>query len=210
MVNVCCVPECKTGYKSCKTQEKIALFRFPKQEELQQRWLKAIPRQNWNSSHRVCAKHFHEDDIQRVSIDTRGRTLHELKCPHLKPTATPMIFSKLPNYLSKPLPVPRPTSASTASSRHDAESIRIERQNQELLRQDIFDDFESFKIKLKDMVLPDGYVTVLGEKVVQFHYIQCNDDPTAAPKLLVSATLTDNLVFKAYVSSVLQIYINIS
>ena len=65
MVNTCCVSGCKTGYKSHKNHPKIASFQFPLEEFLKNKWLKSIPQKNWtlSSSHRVCAKHFHESDL---------------------------------------------------------------------------------------------------------------------------------------------------
>ena len=66
MVNTCCVPECKSGYKSAKSQnEKIQLFRFPTDASLQKQWISSIPRSNWKltANHRVCSKHFTPDDF---------------------------------------------------------------------------------------------------------------------------------------------------
>ena len=81
MVNTCCVPGCKTGYKTSrmtaksKKSEKYTLFRFPQEEGLQEQWLKAIPRQKWklNKCHKVCAKYFQDNDFQVVSSDQKHR-----------------------------------------------------------------------------------------------------------------------------------------
>ena len=64
MVNSCCVPGCRTSYKSNKSFKKVALFKFPTDIELCNKWVKAIPRKNWKScnSHRVCAKNFCKED----------------------------------------------------------------------------------------------------------------------------------------------------
>ena len=95
VINTCCVTGCKTGYKSVKTAEKIALFKFPN-EELRNRWKKSISRQNWivNDNHKVCAKHFCEDDFIRISSDSKmNRRVHRdsqiLTRLRLKPTAVP-------------------------------------------------------------------------------------------------------------------------
>ena len=57
MVYTCCVPECNTGYRSAKNVEKIAMFRFPSDEEFCHKWIEAIPRKNFNvtNSTRICA-----------------------------------------------------------------------------------------------------------------------------------------------------------
>ena len=66
MVNTCCVPSCNSGYKSSKNPEKVALFKFPKDESLKNKCIKAIPRKTWtvNNSHRVSTNHFGESDFQ--------------------------------------------------------------------------------------------------------------------------------------------------
>ena len=81
MVNTCCVPECKTGYKSHKNHPKIALFQFPSKEVLKNKWLKSIPRKNYtlSSSPRVCAKHFHENDLITKSTNIFNNFLNKQK-----------------------------------------------------------------------------------------------------------------------------------
>ena len=71
MVYTCCVPECNTGYRSAKNVEKIAMFRFPSDKEFCRKWIKAIPRKNFNVTNatRICAKHFTEDDFETTSTD---------------------------------------------------------------------------------------------------------------------------------------------
>ena len=105
--------------------------------------------------------------------------------------------------MSKPTPKPQSTSASTASARFNAENDRIKQQILELLRQDAIENFASFKSKLKKLVLPSGYVTVMKDKVVEFRNIALLPDETTAPKLLTSIIVTDNLKVKAFVTSVL-------
>ena len=75
MVFTCCVPGCNTGYKSSNSLQKIALFKFPMQDDMKQKWLKSIPRQNWvlSSSHRVCKLHFSNSDFVEESCDQKTR-----------------------------------------------------------------------------------------------------------------------------------------
>ena len=108
MVYTCCVPNCRTGYKSEKSNEKIQLFRFPINHKLKQDWIRAIPRQNWTVtfSHRVCAKHFASDNFDTISRDLKtsrklNRDSEKLKRLRLKPNAIPHIFPNLASYLSK-------------------------------------------------------------------------------------------------------------
>ena len=73
MAFTCCVPECNTGYCSSQAVEKVAVFRFPKNDKLCQKWIKAISRKSWlpEDNHKVCAKHFNVDDFKITSSDTR-------------------------------------------------------------------------------------------------------------------------------------------
>lgn len=66
MVRSCCVVGCETGYKNNK--EIVSTFAFPKNEVLQKKWIKAIPRKNLTVSKNtaVCAKHFTDDQIIRT------------------------------------------------------------------------------------------------------------------------------------------------
>ena len=47
MVNSCCVPECKSGYKSSKKSEPIPLIKFPQNDVLRLKQIKAILCKNW-------------------------------------------------------------------------------------------------------------------------------------------------------------------
>ena len=106
MVNVCCVPGCKTGYKCTKTShqssEAIPIFKFPVDPILKKKWIYAIPRQDWTVSpnHRVCVKHFTENDVIKTSTDQRkdradARPTKNLQRLHLKPNVIPHIFQSI-------------------------------------------------------------------------------------------------------------------
>ena len=86
MVNSCCVLSCNPGYKSNKNSEKVALLKFPKEECLKSKWIRAISRTNWmvNGSHRICAKHFSESDFPVTSQDLKSRRCRARSTPNLK------------------------------------------------------------------------------------------------------------------------------
>lgn len=44
MPNTCCVTNCNGNYNA---ENKVCIFSFPKDEELLQKWIKAIPRENF-------------------------------------------------------------------------------------------------------------------------------------------------------------------
>ncbi|XP_075726173.1 uncharacterized protein LOC142767815 [Rhipicephalus microplus] len=106
----CCVPGCRSGYRSCT--EKASLFCLPSDREQRDRWKRAIPRQetgafNFESKAvRVCEKHFDTTDIIRADefrISGQSVLLQREK-PKLRVGAIPRIFENLLAYLTKPKP----------------------------------------------------------------------------------------------------------
>ena len=144
MVNTCCVPGCKTSYRSVQSDHvKTAIFQFPKYEELRRKWIRAIPRQDWvpTNSSRVCDKHFHQKDFNMTSTDSHRnrRTAREsqaLERPRLDPSAIPQVFPNLPSYFSSSAPVSR-SGKSTSSARTQSENVRIENMNKDFLGQQV-------------------------------------------------------------------------
>ena len=64
MVNKCCVPNCKSGYRS--SVGKFATFKFPKDQELRNTWIRSIPRDFNISKHTVvCELHFEKHLINK-------------------------------------------------------------------------------------------------------------------------------------------------
>lgn len=97
----CCVPGCRSNYDN--TLERVKTFQLPSEKELFDKWVKSIPRKDWNPSKTnvVCIKHFTEDCvITSYSYNYNGekRTFYYDK-PHLKPGSCPTIFSGLPTHL---------------------------------------------------------------------------------------------------------------
>ena len=208
MVNTCCVPACNSGYRSNKNGKKVALFQFPINSELRDKWYRAIPRQNWkvSKSHKVCAQHFHESDFKTISTDTcstrrKSRSTLKLQRVHLKPDAVPKIFPSLPKYLSSPLPTMRATSSTSSSFRREKDNIILQKQNADFLIQDSFSDFSSFRSKMKNAVLPFGYTSVYSASSAQFYFVKNDDSYKVAPELVVSVIISSELQIKAFVFS---------
>ncbi|KAG8180952.1 hypothetical protein JTE90_024701 [Oedothorax gibbosus] len=102
MVNTCVVPGCRGNYDK---NEKVTLFRFPKDKFQLQKWVSTIPRENFTPSKhsRVCLRHFKEEEIRRhTEAFENGQKLSvALQQPRLKDGAVPVIFPGSPKYLSK-------------------------------------------------------------------------------------------------------------
>nr|CAI5849772.1 unnamed protein product [Callosobruchus analis] len=105
MVNRGCVPNCTGNYKS--SGRNVHIFKFPKDEDLHEKWLRSIHRESFQISDDtvVCHLHFVETDILHTTSEVdwkTGKTLTvNLKKPKLKPNAIPSIFPNAPSYLSK-------------------------------------------------------------------------------------------------------------
>ena len=70
MPEKCCVPGCRGNYEATAEyeEEKVSVFRFPKDPELRVKWIRLIPRQNLTVHDKtvVCEKHFAQHFILRV------------------------------------------------------------------------------------------------------------------------------------------------
>ena len=205
MVFTCCIPGCNTGYRSNASKEKISLYKFPKDENMRQKWIRAIPRKDWipTDSHRVCAKHFHKDDFVVASADSKinrrnSREKNSLQRKRAKPEAIPRIFAGLPSYLSTSAASERSTSCSS-SARVTRENTLITNHNNEFLMKDNVENLKMLKDKLKDEILPEGFTTITSEESIQFHYIYCSPNPKEAPDLPISLTITSDLIVHAYI-----------
>lgn len=111
MPSRCSVTGCDSNYESSlKGKQKgpgISVFKFPKNEERKQSWIRAIPRKDLLStdSSVVCQLHFQPDDIilyDKQLLSDESFKQQPLRRPRLKDTAIPSIFPNLPGYLTKP------------------------------------------------------------------------------------------------------------
>ena len=136
MVFSCCVPNCFVGYKRRKNPNATAdnrsssasVFRFPSDKTMRERWIRAIPRLNFNpcDNHRVCSEHFSSYDFITSSGDTnstRNKNSSCLKRLRLKPSAVPHIFPNCPSYLS---------SVSTPRRNKSSSTSRLQKQNERI------------------------------------------------------------------------------
>ena len=74
MPSTCCVPECKSGYRS-DSSENIKLSKVPIEKKRHELWLSSIPRE-WDpdidissAGIYVCEKYFNDDDFQTDRTD---------------------------------------------------------------------------------------------------------------------------------------------
>ena len=208
MIYTCCIPGCKTGYRSAKNETKIATFSFPTNEEQKQKWIAAIPRKDWQvtKNSKVCAKHFVDSDIENQSKDyhekrREDRPSQSLKRLRLKPGAIPRIFPNLPEYLSTTKSLER-SKGSTSTARRSKQNLLLQQNAEKMFVQDCIDSFEMLKLKLEgDFILPEGYIYAFKENCCLFYFIQNSDDINDAPQLLGSVFVSHSLNVTAFMSS---------
>ncbi|XP_040574789.1 uncharacterized protein [Lepeophtheirus salmonis] len=129
ILNTSAAFEKRTGYRKTKGSEhnsdsttnelKHRLHIFPKNEELKDKWIRAIHRENFvpTKNARVCSRHFHESCYSTERRDSNTYRKHlNLKRERLQSNAVPTIFPDSPAYVSV-LPTPaRSTSLSSSKS----------------------------------------------------------------------------------------------
>lgn len=124
MVNKCSAPNCTTGYSSKQKKQNnvvIRTYRFPKEPELRNKWINAVPRKEWLPSiHAViCEKHFVPSDFKEKRGDTNSSRKHKkgesLRRRELKSGAIPSQWPNCPKLLSKTIPQIRSLNATSSS-----------------------------------------------------------------------------------------------
>ena len=116
----------------------------------------------------------------------------------LKPGAIPGLFAGLPSYLSSTSATVR-SSSTSSSARIAKQNDLIQINNDEFLKHDKIESLDMLKDKLKNETLPEGFITVIQEKNLQFHYIFCSSNPREAPEILISVTVASDLKLHSYI-----------
>ncbi len=209
MVYKCVVPGCKTGSKTRQNagdgqneHTKISCHRFPLDQDMFNKWVRAIPRGgDWNphKESRVCALHFYESDFVLYHEDSKGRRQNHqknlLQKRRLRPTAIPRVFPNLPKYLSVAKPVHRNDHAtSTARSRFQNEVQ--EALNHDFLQADIINSFEDIKKYHETNVCFQDVTRVTQHNKVMFNKVISNE--INGPQIEFSLTINSDLSFKCY------------
>ena len=183
----CCVPKCRSGYsltKSNTNDEKysISVFSFPENQELRRKWMRAIPRDNWEptSNSGVCKQHFKPDDLALERTDTnerRKKKKEPLGLIRLKSDAIPTIFPNCPAYLSKEIP-DRRSGGATSENRLENNEQRVEEKNNILDEADKVESINDLLLKLDKSLLPDVVLENKIENTLIFFTISFEIKPT--------------------------------
>lgn len=196
MPNMCIVPNCTSNYRSSK--ERTTSFSFPKDPILKSKWLKNIPRKDYNPGKYavVCEKHFAPDDIIRVDTVKRDDGTI-LTCnrdrPKLKEGAVPIIFPKCPKYLTIE-PSKKRTNLDEQEERLLDIAINVSKQSYEnYLNDNTFNSFENLvnllKTKMSDYEKQNWLITI-SETYVLIAQLDVNPVPKIQQALKIDKQLS--------------------
>ena len=172
MVNKCVAPGCTSGYTSAGKND-CAMFRFPKNEQLNKIWIARVPRHSWKPSKNavLCERHFVSDDFLPERVDTnvsRKKKRGNLERKKLKQSAIPSQWPNCPEHLST-VPAKKRSSKVTADSRRSEE----ERAEKEREASDRFSSLEELSSKFCLEDLP--YSIHIDESCLVFSTVSVSD-----------------------------------
>ena len=160
MPKICVALNCRTGYKGEVKDPNVSLHKFPLNNPLLlNQWLRRIARDGFvpNENHRICSRHFKDEDVVRNSVDennSRKRSSDMVKHRFVKENAVPTIFGSttslpIPSYLlgQSSSSKSRATN-SLAAKRLHLENEAIAVRNDELLSSDNLSSQHELKTQL--------------------------------------------------------------
>ncbi|XP_068204013.1 uncharacterized protein [Palaemon carinicauda] len=185
MPRSCCVPGCKSNY----SRSDVSAFRFPRDEQRRQLWIKAIHREDFTPTPNtiVCAKHFEESFIVTEDSITRpdGTVITAKRgTPTLTKDAYPTIFHNQPKYMSQKVPPARRNPQKTKDEVLERDELKF----QTWMENDTINSFDEF---VKNFInrLSKDWLFVSREDCVSFLKVNCEDQP----KLIVSFKVMKDL-----------------
>ncbi|XP_075739881.1 uncharacterized protein LOC142785325 [Rhipicephalus microplus] len=201
----CCVPGCRGNYDGEKT---VRVFTFPADADRRRRWLKAIPRADFEPGKRsvVCERHFRESDILTSSkyVDSKtGKVVEaKLKIARLRSDAVPSVFPNCPAYLSAPAATSREAPAEKrmrleAASLREAIANSLETHEEEETKHK-FDTFQALLECLPQMKLSNFWSVISRPACIHFLNLALED----APRVLLSITVLEDLTVKVHCQDV--------
>ena len=158
------------------------MFSFPENQELRRKWMRAIPRDNWEptSNSGVCKQHFKPDNLALERTDTnewRKKKKEPLALIRLKSDAIPTIFPNCLAYLSKEIQNRRSGGATSENRLENYEQI-VKEKNNILDEADKVESINDLLLKLDRSLLPDVVLENKTENILIFFTISFEIKPT--------------------------------
>ena len=186
MVRKCSIIGCRGNYQKRQDSDdenNVSIFRFPKDKERLQLWLRKIPQDNLTADQitdymGVCERHFDPrliiKEYSTTGPDGVKRTWPR-DAPVLDPDAVPSIFPNTPSYLSS---VPPPKRKAPGERRAEA-SARDSAVFEQWLDEDSIFSFDVFLCNLssKTADLPCEWTVLTKSDCIVFVNIDCSSRP---------------------------------
>ena len=197
-------------------EKKNTLYSFSKDEVRKSLWLRKIPRKNFKptKSSRVCIEHFSPEHLEyetRFQRDDGSWLIVKERIPTLTADAFPSIFKNCPSYFTDEPPAKRKTPSARVCEQQQREEFAF----QELLKDDLISDFDSFSksfqahfssvhwmYRLNRPTLPvDSSSTSKCNEYYTFYNIDENSLDNGAPSIKVAIKVLSNMHIEVFISS---------
>lgn len=204
----CAVLKCRSGYTPTADEKVIietggdnpcakSVFRFPANEKMRGRWLKAIARYKGFANLNyigVCELHFKPDAFNTFLNTSHGKQRSRTT---LKANAVPTVFKNYPKYL-QPVEVKPRTEKTLFLSRQEEEHTKMHNLGKCFLEKDQVKLLDELWEKIRKEKLPEGFTA---------HKVPHNDnhiitiklekiDDRGAPKITHSMSVFPDLTYK--------------
>ena len=197
----CCVPKCRTGYKSQPKEAGVTIHKF------REVWKNKIHRDGvWSVTNDtyICSKHFVDSDFIYHSQDTnkrrqRNRNKQKLKLRYIKDGSYPTQFPNCPSYLSKKKPVGR-SPMGFSSTRNEITTKRIEEKRKLEIKERTITSICDISTKLQDVKFRQSIAHLLykiEDTQVTFYDIE-SDVLSSMPVVKFSLVIFSDLTFKIW------------
>nr|CAH7764584.1 unnamed protein product [Callosobruchus chinensis] len=200
MPHTCCVPKCNGNTKHGL---KVHMFGFPSDPILRQKWIAAVPRENFTpvSSSKVCNLHFIPEHLVWTVSQQDSKTGKIVSAPLIKPrlykNAVPSVFPNCPKYFNKEIHFRKSRDEKLKDLEEQQLLTVIEESRAENIAYQkliCFQNFEEFLTKFTNIKLGKGWFTIRDETRLSF----CRIDNIPGPVITYSVVVQSDLEVKAF------------
>nr|CAH7754585.1 unnamed protein product [Callosobruchus chinensis] len=179
------------------------MFGFPSDPILRQKWLAAVPRENFTpvSSSKVCNLHFIPEHLVWTVSQQDSKTGKIVSAPLIKPrlykNAVPSVFPNCPKYFNKEIHFRKSRDEKLKDLEEQQLLTVIEESRAENIAYQkliSFQNFEEFLTKFTNIKLGKGWFTIRDETRLSF----CRIDNIPGPVITYSVVVQSDLEVKAF------------
>ena len=181
------------------------VFGFPKAEDMQQKWLRAIPRDDLvpNKNTKICELHFSIKSIIWISSEQDPKTGKiisiNLKKPRLHVNAVPTIFPNCPDYCSKNLLLrkSRDEKHKELEELHLLQALNDSKKEFDRHKEaTYFETYEQFLKVFQNFTIKEGWFLAKGPNKITLFKLEF----TSGPIITWAIVLSDNLKLGGWLS----------